>query len=56
MAMLAFSVVLLAFTVSVMALKVGLIAALSALGLWIATRPEPRASASLMTASRLDQH
>ena len=40
-AMLAFSILVLLFTLSVVWLKVLLVSGLTLLGLWIATRPEP---------------
>ncbi|MFY0991462.1 YbaN family protein [Halomonas sp. C05BenzN] len=43
-AMLAFSMLVLAFTVSLLWLKLSLIAGLSLIGAWIFTRPEPVAA------------
>ncbi|EPC01383.1 hypothetical protein L861_12480 [Litchfieldella anticariensis FP35 = DSM 16096] len=53
--MLVLSMILLAFTVDVLALKVALLVSLSLLGIWIVTRPEPRPATSLMATSRFRQ-
>nr|WP_189469815.1 YbaN family protein [Halomonas qijiaojingensis] len=50
--MLVVSMLLVAFTVSVWALKMTLIAALGLFGIWIVTRPEPRPAVSLVTLTR----
>ncbi|QJQ97080.1 YbaN family protein [Halomonas sp. PA5] len=50
-AMLAFSMLVIALVVNTLTVKLALIVGLGLLGVWIATRPEPRQSASIYSRS-----